>query len=75
VDYRSSLHEIDFFLGSHVWDDMRDDFEYWLEGVRDDLENCNSIEEIYRCQGRAEAVRRMLKWPENLRDILEEAKK
>jgi len=72
VDYRSSLHEVDFFLGGHVWQDMQRDFDLWLESVRDDMETADSVDELRRCQGRAEAMRFVLKWAENLRDILEE---
>ena len=72
MDYKSSLHEVDFFLGGHVWDDMQRDFDLWLESVRDDLESSPTWEEACRGQGRAEAMRFVLKWAENLRDILEE---
>ena len=72
MDYRSSLHEVDFFLGGHVWQDMQRDFDLWLESVRDDMETADSVDELRRCQGRAEAMRFVLKWAENLRDILEE---
>ena len=72
MDYRSSLHEVDFFLGGHVWQDMQRDFDLWLESVRDDMETADSVDELRRCQGRAEAMRFVLKWAENLRNILEE---
>jgi hypothetical protein len=72
MDYKSSLYEADFFLGSHVWEDMRQDFEQWLESVRDGMETASSVEELWRGQGRAEAMRFVLKWAENFRDILEE---
>jgi hypothetical protein len=55
-----------------LWDDMQRDFDQWLEGVRDELEVSKDVEALYRCQGRAEAMRFVLKWVENLRDILEE---
>jgi hypothetical protein len=74
VDYKSSIHEVDFFLGSHIWDDMQADFELWLDSVRNDMELCDSVDEFRRCQGRAEAMRFVLKWAENLREILEEEK-
>ena len=72
MDYKSSLHEVDFFLGSHVWDDMQNDFLLWLESVRDDIESASTWESVCRYQGRAEAMRFVLKWAENLREILEE---
>ena len=72
MEYKSSLHEVDFFLGCHVWDDMQADFELWLEGARDNMEGADSWDEVCRCQGRIQAMRDVLKWAENLRDILEE---
>ena len=71
-EFKSSLHELDFFLGSHVWDDMQNDFEQWLEGVRDQMEASDSERDLWRCQGRAEAMRYVLQWADNLRNILEE---
>jgi hypothetical protein len=72
ADYKSSVHEMNFFLGGHVWDDMQNDFEQWLEGVRDQMEQSDSERDLWRCQGRAEAMRFVLQWADNILDILKE---
>ncbi len=72
MDYKSSLNEMTRFVGSHVYDDMTADFENWLEGARDKMENTNEVNEVYRCQGRIQVMRSVLQWAENFRDILEE---
>ena len=71
MDYKSSVNELDFFVGSHVWDDMKGDIEDWLEAVRDELEDSPSWEETCRSQGRADVIRKILAWPEITRDYLE----
>lgn len=71
-EIRSSLHEIDHFIGSHVWEDALDELERLLEACRDDLEGAANWEEVCRAQGRCDAIRRMIKWPEVTRDRIEE---
>ena len=70
--YKSSLSEIDRFIGSHVYDDMALDFEDWLKGAREKLETETDINEIWRLQGSIRAIRDVLLWAENFRDIIEE---
>ena len=72
MDYKSSLNEYDRFLGSHLYEDMEADFSDWLDGARDKMENSNDINEVWRCQGRIQAMRDVLIWFENFRGILEE---
>lgn len=72
MEYKSSLIELDRFLGGHVYEDMSSDFEDWLEGARDKVEHETDVNEIYRCQGRIQVMRDVLQWAENFRDILEE---
>ena len=72
MDYKSSLNEYDRFLSSHIYEDMMADFEDWLDGARDKMENSTDIAEVWRCQGRIQAMRDVLVWFENFRGILEE---
>ena len=72
MNYQSSLNEVDFFLGSNVYDDQISDFEDWLEGALGKLEHAETIVEIHRAQGRVEVMRDVLNWAKNFRDILEE---
>ena len=72
MDYKSSLNEYDRFLGSHLYEDMEADFSDWLDGARDKMENSTDINEVWRCQGRIQAMRDVLVWFENFRGILEE---
>ena len=72
MDYKSSIQEIDHFIGSHVFEDMTSDFDDWIIGAREKLESITDIDEVWRCQGRIQAMRDVLLWAENFRDILEE---
>jgi len=72
VEYKSSVNEMDRFIGSHVCEDMLATFEDWLVGAREKMEASNSVEEIWRCQGRIQVMKDILLWPENFRDNLEE---
>jgi hypothetical protein len=70
---RSTAGQFAEFMESTIWADVRAELEVWLEGVRDGLEDTSlSIENLYRNQGRAEAVRYMLSLPETIRDTLVE---
>jgi len=72
VDYKSSLNEMDRFIGSHVYDDMVKDFEDWLEGAREKLEISDDPKDFYRQQGAVQVMKDVLQWAENFRDLLEE---
>ena len=72
MGYKSSLNEYDRFLGSHIYEDILADFEDWLAGARDKMENSTDINEVWRCQGHIQAMRDVLVWFENFRGILEE---
>ena len=61
---------MDRFLGSHVYEDMSNDFADWLEGAMDKMANETDVHEIYRCQGRIQVMRDVLQWAENFRSIL-----
>ena len=74
MGYRSSVNEMDHFIGSHVYDDIMEVFEDWLDGALDKMEHVDDANEIYRCQGSIQVMRDVLQWAENFRDLLEEEK-
>ena len=70
---RSTAGQFNEFLESTIWADIENELNVWLEGVRDGLEDTSmGVEDLYRNQGRAEAVRYVLSLPETIRDTLAE---
>jgi len=74
VDYKSSLNEYDRFLGSHIYEDMKLDFDDWCDAAIQGLENAETTTDVFRYQGRVSVMRDVLNWFENFRSILEEKK-
>jgi len=73
VIMQSSASQFNEFLEGSVWTDIKSELNVWLEGVRNGLENPETDEkELYRNQGRAEAVRYVLSLPETIRDAIAE---
>jgi hypothetical protein len=72
VDYKSSLNEMDHFIGGNVYEDMMATFEDWLTGAVEKLEVEKDIDEVRRCQGTIRAMRDVLLWAENFRGDLED---
>ena len=73
---RSSAGQFQEFLESTVWGDLENELTEWLDGARDGLEDADAGEkDLYRNQGRAEAIRRMMTLPEVMRDSLIEAQR
>ena len=67
----SSAAAFQDFIESYIWKDMLEELGKWREQARDGLEDMDSDEkEIYRNQGRADAVRYFMSLPEVLRDSL-----
>jgi len=76
VDFSSTAGQFEEFLNSTIWTDMKSELHVWLEGVRDGLEDTESDEkDLYRNQGRADAVRYLLSLPETIRDHLVDEQK
>ena len=68
---KSSVGQFDEFLEGTVWADMKRELHIWLEGVRDGLEDKESDEkDLFRNQGRAEAIRYVMSLPETIKDQL-----
>ena len=75
----SSPTEFQQGIESLFWQDMKNQIEAWLSDVRDALEDSDNIlrdETLRRLGGNAEALRRVLRLPEetlaNLRDKMRE---
>jgi len=59
-----------------MWQDIEEELDGWIEGAQEQLESCNDTTEMFRFQGRIQAVRDMLILPNNmLETIIEENKK
>jgi len=79
VELVSSPKEIEEFMMSPGWTDMKNQIQAWLEDVRDTLEDQDNIlldKTIHRLGGNAESLRRVLALPSvtlaNLNDGIRE---
>lgn len=70
-EYNSSMSEIDFFIGSTVCEDLMEELKSWMNDVRELQDGLDSWEEACRCQGRVDVIKRLLLWPEVVRDQIE----
>jgi hypothetical protein len=63
TDIKSRISDIESFLVSKIWEDIKSEVTLWRENLRDLLqrEEGNSL---YRCQGRAEACEYFLELPD-----------
>ena len=59
---KSSERELEEFLNSNIWTDMKEEISAWREGLRDLLENGETDEG--RHVGRADACKYFLSLPE-----------
>ncbi len=64
--FSSNPFQVKEFIEGFVWKDMKYLIEDIREGVRNDLETEESLEEIYRSQGRAQMATLMLNMPDTL---------
>ena len=66
------------FLETTIWRDISSELKTWLEDIRDQLESLETDDskKFYRLQGNSEAVRNMLRLPEQvLNNILDDARR
>ena len=63
---RSSQKMFEEFLKSAVWMDIEEAIRDWIEGVKGDALAAPDIDEVRRCQGRAEAMQYVLGLPQSL---------
>jgi len=72
VEYKSSLNEFDYFIASHVYADLQDELESWLEEARILQDAVDSDEkELWRCQGRVQIIKSLMDWAEVTRELIE----
>ena len=67
---RSSANHLKDFLESVMWQDIEEELDGWIEGAQEQLESCNDTTEMFRFQGRIQAVRDMLILPSNMLDTM-----
>jgi hypothetical protein len=68
---RSTAAQFNDFIDGFIWQDMKDELDIWLNGVRDGLEDTEADEkDLYRNQGRADAIRYFKSLPLVMRDGL-----
>ena len=71
VVLKSSSALFEEFLQSTIWADINSELNVWLEGVRDGLEDPQASErDLFRNQGRAEAIRYVLSLPQVIRETI-----
>ena len=73
-EIRGTIGQYEDFLQGVVWQDVLRQMEIMREAVRDNLESCTEVEEIYRFQGRAEVLRDIRILPEQILEALKEDK-
>ena len=72
MEYKSSLNEFDYFIASHVYADLQDELESWLEEARILQDAVDSDEkELWRCQGRVQIIKSLMDWAEVTRELIE----
>jgi len=72
TEYVSSAYHFRELLSSVAWTDMKAEIIDMLEHVKEDLTTCRSRIEIYKYQGRADALKAMLLMPSLILEALEE---
>lgn len=71
TNYRCSIGQIEEAEKTGFWLDVVDELKAWLEDIRDRLEDPNNElhkDTIFRLQGNAEALRRVMLLPEMIRN-------
>ena len=66
-----SEHEIQNFVQSNMWNVMCFEMNAWLTDIREQLEVTQELDTLRRLQGNAEAVRRFLELPNQLKETIE----
>ena len=73
-EVRGTIHQYEEFLQNVVWKDFITYIDMMREAVRDELETCADQQEMFRFQGRAEALRDIRIVPEQILEALKEDK-
>ncbi len=62
-NFVSNINEFSSFISSSVWFDFKNELEYWIVSLQDQLEVQDDVNEIRRIQGRLSALREVLDFP------------
>jgi len=72
TEYISSPYHFRELIDGVAWTDMKAEIMDMLEHVKEDLTTCKGRAEIYRYQGRADALKAILLMPSLILEALEE---
>lgn len=72
VEMDSTSREVKDFIDSFVWKDMKANLTRWLNDMNEVLDNADDMTEIYRTQGRKQAIQFFLQEPYMMLEALEE---
>jgi len=68
--YESSHRDFKNFITSSLWRDMKKELGVWLEMARDECEEKETLKDVFKAQGKADAVRHLQEMPENIMESL-----
>lgn len=67
----SSVHELKEFIGSTIWLDFNSEINIWISELNSMWRNESDPIELYRIQGRIQALEHVLAFPTNALEALE----
>jgi hypothetical protein len=74
TEYISNAYHMRELIEGVAWTDVKAEILDMLNNIKEDLITCKSRAEIYRYQGRAEALKAVLLLPENILAYMEDVK-
>ncbi len=72
VEFRSTIDSFEEFIKSTIWSDMKSELSAWMKDVQEIQDSTGDEKELFRCQGRKEAINNFLSLPEIIIDFLEQ---
>jgi hypothetical protein len=72
VEFNLNPRDFEEFFIHPVWLWLKSELEVIRKNVRDRMEEEKKPNELFRCQGRAQAIRDILLMPENAKKVIEE---
>ena len=70
---QSSAREIENFEKSTIWNDITNILKDWQDGLRQDYDNANSMEDVKFLQGISKGISYMLNLPLAMKNIVLQA--
>jgi hypothetical protein len=71
VELHSTRKQAEDFQNGSIWRDIKAILEDWVQGIKNDMLAEDDMKEVYRFQGRAEALGHFLELPETLLNSIE----